>query len=570
MRALFRGTITVTAALVAAVFLYLSFTLPRRPIALDAGRSDRVLYGAFHVHSTRSDGTGSVDDIARAAERAGLDWVVITDHGDGTRQPDAPAYLHGVLILDAVEVSTSSGHVVAMGVTEASPFPLAGRADDVIADIHRMGGWAVAAHPDSPNSDLRWRRRGLDYDGIEWLNADSEWRDESWPALAGTSVRGLFRPAEAVTSLFRRPDRTLQRWDDAARRRPVVGLAAVDAHGGLSDDDGRSGGLITLVPAPGFAAMFGTVVQAVPLDAPPTGDAAVDGRHLLDALAAGRTYSVVRALAWPATLEFKAISADGGLFHSGQQVPTGVSVESISARVPEAPGGTLELLRNGERVVASRGELRHAGLVAPGAYRVEVRIPEADVPWIVSNPIYVGEFDPPASDVQAETPAPPADASRVELPADERWVIEHAPGSSGTVMSEAGALRFSYELGPGEPAGQYAALVSPVQAESGFDRIQFVAWAEHPMRLSVQLRLPGGRDGLRWRRSVYVGLEPTLIEVLLADLEPVGGSTTQQPLVARVESVLFVVDTVNARPGDRGVVTISDVGLRVGDVTSVR
>jgi hypothetical protein len=529
-----------------------------------------VLYGAYHVHSSRSDGTGSVVDIARAAARAGLDWVVITDHGDGTRPPDAPAYLHGVLLLDAVEVSTSSGHVVAMGLTEASPFPLAGRADDVIVDIHRMGGWAVVAHPDSPNAELRWRRRGLSYDGIEWLNADSEWRDESWATLAGTSVRALFRPAEAVTSLFRRPDRTLERWDDSSGRRRVVGLAAVDAHGGISDDDGRSGGLATLVPAPGFVTMFGTVVQAVPLAAPATGNAAVDGRQVLEALATGLTYSVVRALAWPATLEFEASTADGVVFHMGQHIPATTNIVSMSARVPEAPGVTLELLRNGERVATSRGSLRQGGDVPPGAYRIEVKIPDADVPWIVSNPIYVGEFDGPVVEAQSEGPTSSPDAARVELPADARWVIEHAPGSSGVVVLDAGALRFSYELGPGEPAGQYAALVAPVQAESGFDRIQFVARADHPMRLSVQLRLPGGRDGLRWRRSVYVGPEATVIDVRLADLEPVGGSTTQQPLVARVESVLFVVDTVNARPGDRGVVTISEVGLRVGDVTSGR
>ena len=42
----------------------------------------------------------------------------------------------------------------------------------------------MIAHPDSPRDDLRWRAWSVPYDAIEWLNADSEWRDESLSHLA--------------------------------------------------------------------------------------------------------------------------------------------------------------------------------------------------------------------------------------------------------------------------------------------------------------------------------------------------------------------------------------------------
>src|SRR6476469_4761262 len=71
-----------------------------------------TLRGAFHIHSNRSDGSGTVDAIAAAAARAGLQFIILTDHGDGTRAPDPPAYRHGVLCIDAFEVSTVSGHLV--------------------------------------------------------------------------------------------------------------------------------------------------------------------------------------------------------------------------------------------------------------------------------------------------------------------------------------------------------------------------------------------------------------------------------------------------------------------------
>src|SRR5262245_34991309 len=70
--------------------------------------------GAYHVHSNRSDGSGTVDEIAAAAARAGLQFVILTDHGDATRAPEPPAYRHGVLIIDAVEISSVAGHIVAL------------------------------------------------------------------------------------------------------------------------------------------------------------------------------------------------------------------------------------------------------------------------------------------------------------------------------------------------------------------------------------------------------------------------------------------------------------------------
>ena len=128
--------------------------------------------GAFHVHSNRSDGSGSVDAIAAAAARAGLQFVILTDHGDGTRVPDPPAYRTGVLTIDGVELNTTGGHYAAIDLP-ASPYPLAGTPDDVIDDVRRLGGFGIAAHPGSPRSSLSWQEWGAPIDGLEWINADS-------------------------------------------------------------------------------------------------------------------------------------------------------------------------------------------------------------------------------------------------------------------------------------------------------------------------------------------------------------------------------------------------------------
>src|SRR5437762_8094571 len=126
----------VTAAFVAAVAVLALASLPAARLSLPQSAADGTLPGILHVHTIRSDGRSSPDVIAAAAARAGLTFIVFTDHGDGTRTPDPPAYRSGVLCLDGVEVSTTGGHYAALDM-RAAPYPLGGEARDVVEDVRR-------------------------------------------------------------------------------------------------------------------------------------------------------------------------------------------------------------------------------------------------------------------------------------------------------------------------------------------------------------------------------------------------------------------------------------------------
>ena len=151
--------VLVTAAALAAVFFFLVSSLPPRPIripldSVDVQLRGRTLSGAYHIHTTRSDGAGSKADVAAAAARAGLKFAIFSDHGDGTQPPDPPVYLSGVLCLDAVEISTDRGHYVALD-AQPSPYPLGGEPSAVVEDVRRLGGFGIAAHPDHPGGSWR-------------------------------------------------------------------------------------------------------------------------------------------------------------------------------------------------------------------------------------------------------------------------------------------------------------------------------------------------------------------------------------------------------------------------------
>ena len=86
------------------------FSLPPVPLELPPQFAAGVR-GAMHVHTRQSDGGGTPEQVAAAAAKAGLQFVILTDHGDGAREPAPPAYHSGVLVVNAVEISAEGGHV---------------------------------------------------------------------------------------------------------------------------------------------------------------------------------------------------------------------------------------------------------------------------------------------------------------------------------------------------------------------------------------------------------------------------------------------------------------------------
>ena len=121
-------------------------------------------------------------------------------------------------------------------------------------------------------------------------------------------------------------------------------------------------------------------------------------------------------------------------------------------------------------------------------------------------------------------------------------------------------LSLRYALGGAASSDPLTAFVMPAGSElSGYDRLMFTARTNRPMRLSVRLREPGREAGERWHRSVYLDSTPRDITVYFDDKTPRGVTSGPQPTLANVQSILFVVDTVNTPLGGNGTIWIDDV-----------
>jgi hypothetical protein len=561
-----------TAALVAAVVVFTLVELPSQSFELESSWSDGTVPGVLHIHTNRSDGLSTPDEVAAAAAKAGLKFLVFTDHGDATRQPDPPTYRSGVLCLDGVEISTSGGHYVAVGMGQ-SPYPLAGESRDVVEDVHRLGGFGIAAHPDSPKVELRWTDWDTPIDGVELLNADTSWRVHMAPGGARFPlIRGLFtylvRPSETIATLFTDSPELNARWGETLAPNGVVAVAGADAHAKLVLLDDKAGNPRYWLPFPGYQPSLRVLSVHVRPESPLSGDAAADAGLLLKAIRGGQLYTAMDAWARPPVFEFSATNTSGTA-HEGEHLADAGPI-SLHVR-SNAPGGYLTTVwRNGQTITErDQPEFRFdAPSAGDGAYWVTIRDPRrpSSPPWLTSNAIHVAAMPI----VQARRPVESSSAASLSLfdgHSTAGWTRESDSGSLSTIdvvqMVAGMELRLRYGLTGGSPVGQYAgAAVETSHGVGDYDRVAFTIRGEHPMRLSIQVRaeVPNAPPE-RWQRSVYIDATADERSVRFDDMRPVGVTRTPHVIPEAIRAVMFIVDTTNSRPGASGRIWIKNVRL---------
>lgn len=122
----------------------------------------------LHVHTDRSrDGFTALKELPSICRARGIDGIAITDHN--YLCDDLP---DGIIGIPGIEISSSDGHVVGLGLSSHVPKGLS--ADETINKIHRLGGIAIVPHPYDPfrssvNPELLKSRP----DAVEVVNASS-------------------------------------------------------------------------------------------------------------------------------------------------------------------------------------------------------------------------------------------------------------------------------------------------------------------------------------------------------------------------------------------------------------
>ena len=465
-----------------------------------------------------------------------------------------------------MEVSTTGGHYVALDLPQM-PYRLAGRPRDVIEDVRRFGGFGIAAHPGSPKAALTWDDWDARFDGLEWLNADSEWRDEFWTSLGRLLLTYPIRPTETLTALLDRPSAILDQWDRVATTRPVIGVAGADAHARLGFDRSTEPYQDrTLARLPSYEASFRAFSNHVILDQPFTGEAERDAKTLLAAIRAGRLFTSIDGAVSGGAIEVNAVSG-AAVARPGESIDS-TSPIHIEVALSAPPNTTIVVLRDGVPIHQSAISPTRVDVgPEPGGYRVEAHLADdmhaPKVPWLLTNPIYVNlrtAHAAPAGSARAgitEHAIVKIDSWHTESSADSRSEVVPALASDPEP-----SLRWRLSLGSGPASSQFAAIALPLEPQmAAYDRIVFRARADRHVRLSAQLRLSPRRGGLRWAKSFHVGPEVETIDLSFADFKPLGPMMPDRAPLGEVEGLLIVADTLNTLPATTAAVSFEAIQL---------
>jgi hypothetical protein len=335
-----------------------------------------------HLHSTYSDGTGTVRQIARAGRRAKADVVLLTDHDTlAARHRGEEGWYDDVLLLVGTEVSPHRrNHYLAFGIDreiDHAGLDAAG----ICRAVREAGGFGFAAHPFSRGSDrFRDRAPGMPFEDLDCdaLDGIELWSfvNDTGEAVGGVVdiLRFVLTPARV---LVHPPERNLRVWDELCRTRRVVAIGGLDAH-----QFGKRIGPFVPIRVMGYHRSFRFIRSHVLCGEPFTGDVEHDREQVYGALRTGRCYIAVDSVA-PA----RGFRFDGEGLPMGAEVPAGR--RTLRAEVPLP--ARLRLLRDGVELAGVEGTALEHEVEEPGVYRVEAyrRSKGRERTWILSNPIYL-------------------------------------------------------------------------------------------------------------------------------------------------------------------------------------
>jgi hypothetical protein len=316
-----------------------------------------------------------MDEIARLAARSALDFVIITDHGHPNVESLAKqGWKDGVLVLAGSELSVSRGHLVGLGF-ELPSRPFSQNTEDAVLEIQRAGGFSVIAHP---YSKVSWTwGEFVDYGGIEIINGDSSLKRDFLSIIPYLPTL-LIKPKFILLKMLDNPGKNLKKWDDLNLIHPIYGYYSVDAH---------------LLYSPALDFLHLHLLLRKPLFK----DFEKAKAQIFNTLREGRFYNAIDGAARAKGFRFWAKAG-------GRTIPMGAvskytSPLTIHIRVPFPFSKDVRLLRNGKKILHSQEESLTYEVRVPGVYRVEVYLKEKsplakDIPWILSNPIYLRKENP--------------------------------------------------------------------------------------------------------------------------------------------------------------------------------
>lgn len=199
--------------------------------------------GSIHMHSRYSDGSGTVEEIVKAASGSELDFIILTDHNTlKAKTKGYEKWYNDLMLIVGYELNDlkNRNHYLVMGMDEVvGSFVKLNDGDTgcnmsakkYLKEIKDKGGFGFLAHPHESRNHLpghpaypwtEWDTE--DFTGMEIWNHMSEWAEG---LNDSNKLQRFIHPLKSIVSP---PDITLKKWDSLNQSRKVVAIGGIDAH----------------------------------------------------------------------------------------------------------------------------------------------------------------------------------------------------------------------------------------------------------------------------------------------------------------------------------------------------
>jgi hypothetical protein len=342
--------------------------------------------GNIHVHTSHSDGSAGVSEVAASAASVGLDFICINDHSYMTDalHIEEEAFYGKVLVLVGLEIGLRYHHYLAFNLetrnSDQNPPP-----QEMIDWVNRQGGFGFMAHPFEKgmpfvekSTAYTWNDLSVtDHTGLCLWNFTSRWKER-----VKSFFHGLFF-LYFKTQTLKGPSReTLNYWDQECLKRRFAAVGGSDAHGSVF-----KWGPFALKPF-AYDYLLNSINIHVFVGKKLPRDLREAKAEVYGAMKEGRLFIAHDNLHPAKGFRFYFYSSDGSDLYMGEEgdfQPGEIVIELPSE-------GEIRLMKDGKLLQKWRGKEVVYQVTEKGVYRVEVcrhLFFFGWRPWIFSNPIYL-------------------------------------------------------------------------------------------------------------------------------------------------------------------------------------
>ena len=336
--------------------------------------------GAIHMHTTESDGTKSLEEVAEIGQKCGLDFMLFSDHMTlELRKSGKEGFYGKTLVLIGYEHNDPDDKNHFLIFESPKVYPAEMSVKEYVSAAVSDKSINFLAHPDEIRQTLReyppypwtdWSVEG--FTGIELWNHMSEWMEKL------TRYNKLLMTFSPRKSMVGPTARLLKKWDELNLKRKVVGIAGVDAHAFPV-----KAGPFTVEIFP-YKVHFRALRSHVLLPHPLSEELEQAKWQIYDALRDCRVF--FSNMRWGEADSFEFYGIQGS-----SRVVCGGSLESadnvrLQIKLPEK--ASIKLIHNGNTVLSADTDNLEYSVKEKGIYRVEAW--KGSRGWIFSNHIRIG------------------------------------------------------------------------------------------------------------------------------------------------------------------------------------